>query len=160
MLGLRWIRGAACAGLPGLCACGADLPGSFWDVSVVGAEDTCHDPPQDYSGAKDFQYRAQFEGSNVSLSIGEDAFASGSISGCGITYRSVVWTDQPSGLDVRWQLVGDATFRPGGEACGLDAGMDWQGTETFDIICSEDPDIEIGCAYSLDLEGTFAGTVE
>jgi hypothetical protein len=143
-----------------LFGCEPELPGSFWDVSVVGAEDTCHEPPQDYAGEQDFEYRVEFEGSNVTLSIGEDAFATGGISGCDINYRSVVWTDQPNGLDVRWQLVGDGTFRPGGDACNLDEGLDWLGTETFEIIGSEDPDVEVGCTYSLQMQGTFVGTVE
>ena len=135
------------------------LPGHYWDVSLVGAVDTCNEPTMPYSD--EFSYRLTFDGGNVDLSIGEDLFATGFLPGtCELTYESVVWSEQRGVHEVRWMLHGEAVIRLGGDACGLDVGVDWAGTETFEIMDSEDPALTIGCEYQLSVEGIYAGELE
>ena len=141
--------------------CATELPGSFWDVTVTTPiADTCNSPQVDYTDTVDFAYRLLFDGPRVSLALGEDVFAAGGISGCDINYQSVVWGEPKDGYDLKWQITGEAIFRPGGSACDLDTNVDWLGTETFEIISSDHPDIAAGCTYSITLTGVFTGTVE
>lgn len=135
------------------------LPGHYWDVSLVGSVDTCNEPTVPY--ADEFSYRLTFDGGNVDLSMGEDLFASGFLPGtCELNYESVIWSEQRGVHEVKWMLRGEATIRLGGDACGLEAGLDWVGTETFEIMDSEDPDLSIGCEYQLSAEGVYAGELE
>lgn len=158
---MRWGYWALCALAIGLGGCdGGSLPGSYWNVEVVGATDACHATPVDYTGPTSFEYRVEYSGAAVSISLGEDQFATGAIAGCSVEYASVVWGEAKGGYDIKWQLFGDALFRAGGTACDLSDGVDWEGTETFLIVDSDNPDLEEGCTYELDMIGTFAGTVE
>ncbi len=158
----NWFRGGLAAMAMGvLGGCGPEpLPGYLWRVKVVGAEDTCNDPPVDYTDEQTFDYRLEYSGSDVSIAIGEDAFASGTIAGCEIGYHSVVWPAKKDGMDLKWQLTGDATFRNGGTTCNLDVGIDWSGTETFEVVDSDHPNIEEGCTYTLRLEGAYIGPAD
>jgi hypothetical protein len=156
------MRGRGILGvLVGLAGCGGgELPGSYWDIEVVEATDLCNAEPKQYSGPSSMAYRLQYEGSAVVLNLEDQAFASGTISGCDIAYQSVVWPDTIDGFAVKWQLTGEAVHRAGETGCNLD-GVDWQGTETFEIISDPDdhPELEPGCTYSIALEGTFVGTI-
>lgn len=145
-----------------LCApgCAGELTGSFWDLKVSDPVDTCNEPPVGYTDAVDMTYRLLFDGPRVSLALGEDVFAAGGISGCDLTYQSVVWGEPKDGYDIKWQILGSAIFRPGGSACDLPGGVDWEGTETFEIVASDHPDILAGCTYEITLTGAFTGTVE
>ena len=133
------------------------LPGYLWSITVTGAQDLCNNPPVDYAGEKNFEYRIEFSGSSVTLSIEADAFATGAISGCDIAYDSVVWGEAHDGYDLKWQLHGEATFRQGGDSCNLDPGVDWTGTETFTIVSSDDAAVATGCTYTLDNSGIYEG---
>lgn len=142
--------------LPLLASCGEeDLPGFLWQVSLSGAEDTCHDQLDDYT--ENLTYRLDFEGSYVELAIDADRFATGTISGCDIAYESVVWQQAIDGYTVHWQLTGSARYRQGGSSCSLGQGVDWFGTETFELVYSEHPDLETGCTYTLNVEGAYVG---
>jgi hypothetical protein len=158
-MGPRWMSIAGA--LATLAACGdPQPPGHLWHLKVTGATDTCHDPAVDYSGPKEFDYLLRFQGAQVSLSIDDEAFAKGQIAGCSIVYESVVWGEKRGDNDeyeIRWQITGDAQYRAGGTTCNLAAGLDWFGTETYEIIASDDPDIEAGCTYQLDMEGVYKG---
>jgi hypothetical protein len=141
--------------------CGGDpLTGFIWDVEVIAATDTCNDPPVDYDGPRRFDYRLDYAGAQVTLALGEESFASGTIAGCEVGYHSVVWPASKDGYDLKWQLTGDATFRVGGDTCNLPNGVDWSGTETFEIVSSDHPQIEVGCTYTLTLEGTYEGPAD
>lgn len=143
-----------------LGGCGHDVSGFTWAIDVVDAHDTCHTPPLGYPGPLHMDYTMVFEQAQAALYFEDAVFANGTIAGCAVHYESVVWADDHGGKPLRWQIVGDATYEPGGDDCGLDADLDWQGTEEFDIIASEDPDIATGCSYTLDLEGSYTGGPE
>lgn len=146
--------------------CATELTGSFWDITVSDPVDTCNDPPQSYTDKVNFRYNLTFDGPRVSVATvsddgkSADVFAAGSISGCDIHYQSVVWGEPKDGYDIKWQIVGDAVFRPGGSACDLDVNVDWLGTEAFEIVSSDHPDIAAGCTYTIATTGVFDGTVE
>ena len=142
----------------GLAGCGEALEGHVWDVHLVG--ETWNDAECDYVWEgfdEEMDYRLQFDGSLVDLAIGPDVFAHGAISGCTIAYESVVWGQDIDGYAVRWQLTGEAQFRYEQEACNLDANQAWLGTETFEIISSDHPDLNTGCWFLLSAEGTYEG---
>jgi hypothetical protein len=140
--------------------CNHDVDGFSWALTVVDAHDTCHTPPDDYPGPLNLDYKMVFDGGNATLYFEEAPFARGTIAGCALHYESVIWADDHGGKPLRWQIVGDATYEAGGDNCGLDDDLDWEGTEEFDIIASEDPDVDAGCSYSLDIEGSYAGGPE
>lgn len=136
-----------------LGACGGgDLDGFEWDVTVAGTGDNPYE--------QNLVYRLTFEEgtSTVNLAIGAENFASGQISGCGITYQSVVWGELRDGFEVRWKLDGEATYQlNSGCETSLSEGLDWEGTEVFSIVQSDHPDIPTGATYTVDVQGTYLG---
>ncbi len=56
------------------------VEGFVWDLDLVATLDGCNNPAVGYQESLD--YRLVFDGSDVSLSIGEVEFATGTISGC------------------------------------------------------------------------------
>ncbi len=135
-------------------------PDSFnWEVTVTGIEDLCNPTdPQPYQ--ETVVYSLFFDGSITEILIGSENFASGIMTGCALEYDSPLVGERRGPNDeywVKWQLTGEATLRQGGESCDLDDGVDWHGTETFEIIETDDPDLQVGCTYTLDVTGTYKG---
>jgi len=82
-----------------LTACGEEEAVTFdWDVTLTGTVDLCNDPVVGYQ--ENLTYRLDFiEGGNfVDLAIGDDNFAGGQISGCDISYETVVWGEDKDGF--------------------------------------------------------------
>ena len=133
--------------------------GFVWDIDLVATIDGCNNPPIGYQESLD--YRLVFDSADVSLSIGEDEFATGTISGCQINYQTVVWGQEREvdgqTYEVKWQLVGEALWRQGGDTCNLPTGTDWIGTEVTTIVSSTDPNLEIGCEYTMETNGSYTG---
>jgi hypothetical protein len=129
-----------------------------WAVHLEGTVDECNAEPQ--GKIYEYDYQLGFDGSFVDLSLDGNTFASGQISGCNVSYASVVWGDERDGHELRWQLTGEAVFRYGGTSCNLDDTTDWLGTETYKILYSDHPDIEIGCQYMMSTQGAYNGPVE
>jgi hypothetical protein len=153
-----WRTGAVVAALVMAVGCGGGeevLDGYLFDVTGLAVIDDCNDPTVPYQ--ETFEYRLSFDEANVVLSIGADDFATGRIAGCAITYDTAVWNAERASGDVKWQLSGEAVYRQGGDTCNLPAGMDWEGTETFSVVASEDPSIPVGCQYVLDTTGVYLG---
>lgn len=139
-----------------LCACGgSDLDAFEWDLQLSGTGDN------EYS--EELTYRLSYvEDSNqVNLAIGEDNFASGQISGCQITYQSVVWGEDRDGFELRWKIDGTGIVQgsTGGCETSLEEGLDWSTTEVFTIISSTDDRIPTGATYTIDVQGVYAGEV-
>jgi hypothetical protein len=140
--------------------CQEALEGDVWNIHLVGT--TYNDAECGYvwEGYEEYMdYRLTFDSSVVDVAIGPDIFAHGSISGCQIYYQSVVWSQDFDGYDVRWQLEGEATYRVGESGCNLDSNQDWLGTETFDIVSSDHPDLNAGCWFVLSTDGTYEGSL-
>jgi hypothetical protein len=144
----------------GLASCGeAEAPGFLWDVTTVVTGNFCFQAEEGWT--EEFTYKLAFEGAAVNLSIGDDQFASGSISGCQVVYHSVVWMEPRDGFELRWKIDGEAYYRQsGGCENFLDDNRDWQGTETFTVVNSEHPDYPVGCTMELEVQGTYAGAIE
>lgn len=134
-----------------------------WNVEVIGHEDLCHDPPvepTDPNASFEFVIEYTAGSSNISLFVGEEQFATGTLRGCDIEYESVVWSTSTQGYEYKWKLHGQATIRQGGTSCDLPDGVDWQGTEDFEIVSTTNEDVVPGCTYSLTEEGTYVGPLE
>jgi hypothetical protein len=163
-----------------LVACtpeGLDPDSSHWDVTVTAFENTCTDSEQGYQ--EPLTYSLDYEGSLVKLKIGYDAFATGTLSGCKLSYESQVIgePDRPGGA-IQWVLSGDANYSTSPDLCEMEANVgeymteydldwdtvgaghatndvSWVGVETFEIVASEDESIEVGCTYSMVVAGTY-----
>jgi hypothetical protein len=135
----------------------------FYDV-VVNAEDvdddsfvdTCHPDATIPGYTETFTYAVAFEGSKATIWVDESIFAVGTITGCDLTYTTVVFGEE-SDADgaLKWQLTGVANVDPAeGDAC-VEGTDDWQGYEIFEIISSEEETLEPGCTYETSTLGTF-----
>ncbi|MCO4745097.1 MAG: hypothetical protein KC912_09930 [Proteobacteria bacterium] len=143
--------------------CGEALEGFAWDVTVSGGEpgfDSCNigsEVPYDET----FTYALNFSGADVDLGLLIDneilGFADGTLSGCDVSYSSVIWQDARDAGEVRWQLEGEASVRQGGDSCNMDDGLDWDGFEEITVVESTVPDIPPGCTYRMDATGVFVG---
>ncbi len=145
-----------------LAACEEDTldPDSFnWEVTVTGVEDLCN--PTDPQGfQQDFTYSLFFDGSITTITIGDENFASGIMSGCSLEYDTPVVGERRGDNEefwVKWQLTGEALLRQGGSSCDIDEGLDWQGEETFELVETDDPSLSVGCTYTMAVEGTYLG---
>lgn len=134
------------------------LPGHSFFVEAYSKTDLCNRPPVGYEDS--FDIRLLQSGSQVDLFVGNSAFARGGISGCEVSYATAIWTDARSSGDLRWRMTGVATVDFGNEGCGLSAGLDWSGTEVYEIVGSNDPGITVGCTYELELFGVWTGEVQ
>ncbi len=144
-----WLLSTGCGG--------GDLPGHYWNVEATGVENACTGNGAQWSDS--FDYRVTFDGNDIVLAVGEDVFATGFADGCSLSYQSIVWGEDVEGDEVRWQILGSARVDPGGGA-GCVADSDWDGTEIFEIVNSEHPDISVGCTYSTQLIGTWEMEVQ
>jgi hypothetical protein len=123
---------------------------------VEGKTDGCHDDDS-HTYAEDFTYALSFDASSATIYIGEDVFASGSISGCDLTYQTVViGQDTEDDGNVKWQLFGTAAVDPVDGDCA-EGDADWLGTEYFEIVSSEDDTLEPGCQYNMETTGSRQG---
>jgi hypothetical protein len=137
--------------------CGdGELAGDYWTVDVVGIEDDCSGQSPDYS--ESFDYRMVLDGGSAGLYIGADLLANGILTGCTLDYQAAAWSEARGDFEVRWLLSGSATVNRN-DGCATD-GTDWVGTETIEVVASDDPSIEVGCTYVMDVSGTYVGEVE
>lgn len=144
---------AACA----LLGCNEPESGFVWEVTATGDVDECNDPVVPYQETFEFVVDLSSPPTTTIGLKGEGAFATGRVSGAFIDYQSVVWTEEKNGSELRWQITGEAEFRTGGTTGSLDEGVDWLGTETFEIVDSFHPEIDVGCRYILLTEGVYMG---
>jgi len=137
----------------------ADLKGHYWNIAIQGDADECTGGNAQYNDK--LEYRVVFDGNDITMAVATDEFATGSTNGCSIVYESVIWEDTREGFDIRWQIQGSATVNVGGgKSCQPGNGTDWDGTETFEVVSSEDPDISPGCQYTLKLSGKYVEEVK
>lgn len=127
-----------------------------YDVEVTGTTDTCH--PEATEGWQDnFQYAITLDGSSADVYSDGEPMAAGTISGCNLTYQTVViGDDERVGGAIKWQLTGSARVESdsSGDAC-VDGDGEWEGSETITVIASDDESIESGCTYGMTTVGDF-----
>jgi hypothetical protein len=134
--------------------CTDDLSGHVWNVRLQTERDTCANNNYD----EVIELIVDFEGgAAVSVATDETVFATGAIAGCSMTYQTGAWEEDRGNGIIRWELRGEANYRLGGTACEISDGLDWEGSETFTVLSSEDPDIETGCEAVLNATGTYVG---
>lgn len=135
----------------------------FFDVTVTTGNndddalvDECHPDLAEVPGYQEsFQYALALDGSKVTVYIGEDVFAVGSFSGCDLTYSTVVIGEETDADGpVKWQLTGTAMVDPSEGADCVEGDDDWAGTETFEIVSSEEDTLEPGCEYEMTTVGS------
>ncbi|GDX79461.1 hypothetical protein LBMAG42_12720 [Deltaproteobacteria bacterium] len=131
------------------------IPAESAHYTVTAAAD-----PEEGTYSDTFEYYLSFDASSALIYIGEDAFARGTVSGCDVTYQSVVVGQDTDGGNVKWQLNGQASIESAdGDPC-VDGEDDWAGTEWFEIVASEDEAIPVGQTYDLLTNGSFVGFTE
>ena len=140
-----------------LTGCGpeAEIPDGTWNVTVTGTTNDCTGDGADYQEL--FAYQLFFDGSATTIRINNEGFATGTTSGCRLSYESNIWLQEDSAGDYQWQIIGEATYEGAAGGCDLDEGVDWIGTETIKVVTSENPNIVEGCTYETDLTGVFGG---
>jgi hypothetical protein len=139
------------------CA-GEELPGNYFEVRLEGVENDCTGDAADY--ADTIEYRLTTDVNDATLAIEDDVFGTGTLEGCQLTYTSLVWTSYRDNQEVTWQILGDARIDLGGGDGCVEAGSDWEGTETFVILSSNADDVAAGCTYTVGVSGTFSRIVE
>lgn len=123
-----------------------------WSVTVTGTETSC---VQDTSGfLESYQYDVVYDGTRAKIYIDGSMFATGDLRGCSLQYKSAAYLEDSSDGRFTWDISGDADVQGAGGGCVEDE-LDWKGTETLTVLESENPAIEIGCTYSMSVEGTF-----
>lgn len=133
----------------------SNIPPKSAQFSVTVSAD-----PAEGTYTETFVYFMSFDASSALIYIGEDAFARGTLSGCQLSYQSVVVGQDTDGGTVKWQLNGQASVETAdGDPC-VDGEDDWAGTEWFDIVSSEDESIPDTNEYQLITHGTFSGFTE
>ncbi len=153
---MRWLSLGMTAGVAlGAVGCKTELPGAYWDLEQRTIDDQCNTPT--ISGSGGFEYRVVYDLQDITVAIGDDEFAFGTVSGCTLDYQTVVWPEEREGLEIAWQMTGTALVRRGeNDSCEAVDGKDWVGTETFEIVTAPDnPDLQPGCTYTVEVTGTF-----
>ena len=138
--------------------CAPDVTGFAWDLDLEVIEDSCALGSAGHS--EQLQFVVNYTGNRVDLAIGADTFASGTLSGCFLSYQSVAWETEYDNAILRWQIEGEAEHSSQPGSCGLEDGLDWVGTETFTIVSSEHPQVPTGCKIEQTVKGVYAGRLE
>lgn len=127
--------------------------GTSYDITVTATKDECH-PAATEGYEETFTYYIALDGSTAGVYIDEQLFASGTVSGCTITYQTpIIGEESEQDGDIKWQLFGQADFDDGSDAC-VAGDKDWAGTEYFEIVATENDSLEPGCQYLTDTSGT------
>jgi hypothetical protein len=143
----------------GGAGCKPVLPGAYWNVEQSMVEDLCNPTPIPADGS--YEYRVIYDVQDITLAIGEDEFAHGTVSGCNLQYQTVVWPEDREEYKIAWQMSGSAVVtKGGGDGCSVEGGGDWAGTEVFTIVTSEDPELSPGCTYTVEMTGTFVEEID
>lgn len=131
-----------------------------YTVTVTGiGPDTCHS--DDWEGNDEgyretFEYAVAFDASAASIYANGEPFAAGSLSGCNLTYQTVViGEDDRAAGALKWQLTGTAKIETDESGTCVDGDAEWEGTETYTVIASEDDTMEAGCTYPTSTVGDY-----
>lgn len=149
-LALALLAGAGCSSV--------EHEGHYWSITAKGVEDRCTGGPA--TAKESFEYRVRYTGTSIEVAVGSDVFATGTANGCQLAYESLVWTEERNGYEVSWRIVGHAVAQQEGTSCNIANGKDWEGTELFEVVRSDDPELAPGCAYEMALEGTYLEEVK
>jgi len=64
----------------------------------------------------------------------------------------VIGEDTDNDGSIKWQLFGETSLDQGDDAC-VDGENDWEGTEYFEVVSTEDDTLEPGCQYQMESTG-------
>ena len=139
-----------------------ELPGQYFHLNLKGAENLCTGNGTGYTD--EFEYRLEVDGNDVSVAIGPDVWATGTVDGCTVSYTSLAWSDyrddaDGNSLEIQWVINGEARVNIGGGG-GCVENDDWEGTEVFLITESAHPDVAAGCTYTIDTVGKWEKEVQ
>ena len=140
------------------CAEETEAPDGEWEVTVTGDANSCTTSTEGYE--ENFVYQLFYDGSETTVEIDGEGFASGTTSGCTLNYTSQTWLEERDGGDLQWDITGTATVQGAAGGCegeDLEEGLDWQGTETITVVSSEDESIPEDCTYTMTVSGVFLG---
>lgn len=123
-----------------------------YEITVTAVADQCH-PDANEGYEETFIYHLALDASTATIYIDEQIFAVGLASGCTLSYQTpIIGEESESDGDIKWQLFGEASLDAGDDAC-VPGENDWEGTEAFEIVLSEDDTLEPGCEYRTETTG-------
>ena len=126
-------------------------------ITVTAVADQCH-PDSEQGYTESFDYFIALDASTATIYIDEQVFAIGIASGCTLSYQTpIIGEDTDNDGNVKWQLFGEASLDAGDDAC-VPGENDWEGTEAFEIVSSEDDTLEPGCEYRTETTGKLIAT--
>lgn len=141
------------------CAAGTSVPeDAIWfDISVNAESTTCalSDSEMNEGYSESFQYAVAYDGSAATLYIDDNVFASGTQSGCNLSYQTVEVGQERASGNVKWMIFGEAKVDGSASGSCVEGEAAWEGTEYFEITESEDEAIEVGCTYDMVVTGTL-----
>ena len=131
----------------------------LYDITVTGiGPDECHPGNTDgWSGRYD--YAIAFTAASADVYVDGEPFATGTLSGCRLDYQTVVLLTERDAGNLRWRITGTALVDAGDDGC-VEGDLDFDGTETIEVVDSEDENIEPGCTYPTSVQGTYTGAAE
>jgi hypothetical protein len=123
-----------------------------YSVTVTAIEDECH--PDSTEGFEEtFEYAIVLDGSTARIFIGEQQFAVGLASGCTLTYQTaIIGEETEADGNIKWQLFGESELDAGDNAC-VPSENDWEGTEYFEVLSSDEDSLDVGCEYKMETKG-------
>lgn len=131
----------------------------WYDVTVTGVgPDECH-PGNTEGYQENFRYALAFSASSATIYIDDVVFASGTLTGCNLTYTTVVYGEDTENGHIQWQLEGQAQVDAGDDSC-VEGEGDWAGTEVFKVVEADSDDLEPGCTYPMETTGTYLANPE
>lgn len=141
------------------CHPGTSVPeDAIWYAIDVAAESTTcalSEAEMAEGYAESFEYAVAYDGSSATLYIDDNVFASGNVSGCNLAYQTVTVGQERDAGNLKWQIYGEARVNAASGGGCTENGGDWEGTEYFEIVESEDPAIEVGCTYNMTTTGSL-----
>lgn len=141
------------------CNRGSAVPegGTTYQVTVTAKTDECH-PESTTPYQEEFSYYIFLDASNASVYIGEQLFAVGLASGCTLTYQTpIIGEESDADGKIKWQLFGEAEVDAGDDAC-VPGENDWEGSESFEVVASDDDTLEVGCEYITEVKGKLVAS--
>ena len=132
-------------------------PDGIWSVEVegVGSDDIwC---TLDETGFQQtYEYSLYYDGSALELEVDGDAFATGEVYGCSISYSSYIYLESSDAGDFRWRIDGEADAEASGGSCDdIPDQYDWYGTETLTVVDTDNDAVPEGCTYNMTVQGTY-----
>ena len=187
---MRWL---ILAGLAFGCGTEESLPDASFSVTITNQDEACTDLAADMRGvwgaddlvradvcncvdadgtdcsdeaqqsSESLTYDFYLDGDTVSIEVGGQPFASGSILGCALSYESPVWLETVDGARVNWQVRSVDVKADTTGACSEQfppGSYHFLGIEEIEIVESDSLDYPVGRTVRKVIHGRRNATEE